>query len=41
MNKKAIVTHPATLFFVGVIVGIILILLVINKVINIPIKICP
>jgi len=41
MNKKAIVTHPVTLFFVGVVVGIILILLIINKVINLPIKICP
>ena len=40
-NKKGFVTHPGTLFVVGVIVGIVLIILVIRGVINLPINLCP
>ncbi len=36
MNKKAIVTHPVTLFMSGVVIGIILIVLITKGVINIP-----
>jgi len=41
MNKKAIVTHPVTLFIAGVVIGMILIILIVRGVINLPIKICP
>ncbi len=40
MNKKAIVTHPVTLFFAGVVVGIILIILVVKGIININLGLC-
>ena len=40
MNKKAIVTHPVTLFVAGVVVGIILIILVVKGIININLGLC-
>ncbi len=40
MNKKAIVTHPVTLFIAGIVIGIILMVLVAKKIINIPIGLC-
>ena len=40
MDKKGIVTHPVTLFIVGMIVGIILVVLICKKVINIPLGFC-
>lgn len=39
MNKKAYVTHPVTLFVVGLIIGIVLAYLVNTGIINIPITI--
>jgi len=40
-NKKGIIMHPGSLFVVGVIVGIVLVILVIRGVINIPLNLCP
>lgn len=41
MNKKAIVTHPVTLFIAGIVIGMVLIILVVKGVINIPLGLCP
>jgi len=41
MNKKGIVTHPATLFIVGVVTGIVLMILIIKGIININLGLCP
>ena len=39
-NKKAIVTHPVTLFFIGVIIGVILTILWANQTIAIQFPFC-
>ncbi len=40
MDKKGIVTHPVTLFIVGVIVGLILAVLICKDIININLGFC-
>lgn len=40
MNKRGIVTHPVTLFIVGVILGAVLVILICKDIININLGFC-
>ncbi len=39
-NKKGIITHPVTLFIVGIVLGVVLMVLILKGIININLGLC-